>query len=194
MVTALLRPLLVLFGRRASGPSLGRLNWLASDSSRLSSVVMALLPLKSKLSWLHSLLSSHKEGWLAVRFSSRSLHRTGVLVQASTVKKSRAGPSTSNAVSENGGSQNFHRNGNKGCAEKGDERVLEASVGLKNRQEVELKVAEKMMLRVLGGEVMRIEWIRKADIRGDSSCWMFIKSKRPDGKWLCVHERTNAMR
>lgn len=57
----------------ASGPSVRRLNWLASDSSRLSSVVMALLPLKSRLSSLHSLLSSPREGWLAVRFSSRSL-------------------------------------------------------------------------------------------------------------------------
>ncbi len=58
---------------RASGPSLGRLNWLARDSSMLSSVVMALLPLKSRLSSLHSLLSSHRDGWLAVCFSSRSL-------------------------------------------------------------------------------------------------------------------------
>lgn len=57
-----------------SGPSLWRLNWLARDSSMLSSVVTALLPLKSRLSSLHSLLSSPREGWLAVRFSSRSLH------------------------------------------------------------------------------------------------------------------------
>lgn len=58
---------------KASGPSLGRLNWLARDSSMLSSVVTALLPLKSRLSSLHSLLSSPRDGWLVVRFSSRSL-------------------------------------------------------------------------------------------------------------------------
>lgn len=58
---------------KPSGPPLGRLIWLARDSSMLSSVVMALLPLKSRLSSLYSLLFSHRDGWLAVRFSSRSL-------------------------------------------------------------------------------------------------------------------------
>lgn len=85
MVTELGMPLVVgetvvglsgeLSGRPliTSGPSLGRLNWLTRDSSMLSSVVMALLTLKSRLSSLHSLLSSPRDGWLAVRFSSRSL-------------------------------------------------------------------------------------------------------------------------
>lgn len=62
-----------LSGRVSRPPSLGRLIWLARDSSMLISVVMALPPLKSRLSWLHSLLSSHKDGRLAVCFSSRSL-------------------------------------------------------------------------------------------------------------------------
>lgn len=80
MVTELGRPLLagaMVVGLRGelSGrpPSLGRLNWLTRDSSKLSSVVRALLALKSRLSSLHSLLSSQRDGWLAVRFSSRSL-------------------------------------------------------------------------------------------------------------------------
>lgn len=79
MVTELGMPLVAgvivvgLSGELSPGPSLGRLNWLARDSSRLSSVVMALLPLKSRLSSLHSLLSSPRDGRLAVRFSSRSL-------------------------------------------------------------------------------------------------------------------------
>lgn len=74
MVTELGMPLVAgLRGELSGRPSLGRLNWLTSDSSMLSSVVMALLPLKSRLSTLHSLLSSHRDAWLAVRFSSRSL-------------------------------------------------------------------------------------------------------------------------
>lgn len=82
MVTELGIPLVageVVVGLRGelsgSPPSLGRLNWLTRDSSMLSSVVRALLPLKSRLSSLHSLLSSHRDGWLVVCFSSRSLRR-----------------------------------------------------------------------------------------------------------------------
>ncbi|KAG7283812.1 LOW QUALITY PROTEIN: hypothetical protein CRUP_033999 [Coryphaenoides rupestris] len=60
-----------------SAPSLGRLYWLTRDSSRVSSVVTALPPWWSSL---HSLLSSHSDGWLAVRFSSLSLRsRRGMM-------------------------------------------------------------------------------------------------------------------
>lgn len=56
-----------------SGSSLGWLNWLTRDAYMLGSVVLALLLLKSRLSLLHSLLSSPRDAWLSESFTSRSL-------------------------------------------------------------------------------------------------------------------------
>lgn len=48
---------------------------------RFIQVDRALLPLKFRVSSLHILLSSHRDGWLAVRFSSRSLEQKRTYVE-----------------------------------------------------------------------------------------------------------------